>query len=67
MHRFVTLLVTEADFVDPDPVADGVVQNYEKHLATEMQDVANKLTLRTLKGHNVVKVQVTEIKGLLSL
>jgi hypothetical protein len=67
MRRFMTLLVTEIDFVDGDQVSDAIVQGYEQHLATAVQDASKKLSLRTVKGNQVVKVQVAEIKGLLSL
>jgi len=61
------LLVTEIDFVDGDQVSDAIVQNYKQHLATAVQEASKGLSLRTVKGTQVVNVQVAEIKGLLSL
>jgi hypothetical protein len=67
MRRFITLLVTEIDFVDQDSVSDELAQNYEKHLMAAVQEVANGLSLRTIRGTKVAKLQVAEIKGLVSL
>jgi hypothetical protein len=64
MRRFMMLLVTEIDFVEE---SDGIAQSYEKHLATAVQEAAKGLSLRTIGGTEVVKVQVAEIKGLVSL
>jgi len=67
MRRFITLLVTEIDFVDQDSVSDELAQHYEKHLMAAVQEVANGLSLRTIRGTKVAKLQVAEIKGLVSL
>src|SRR5204862_3059429 len=67
MRRFIALVATEIDFVSGDNEPDGVAQSYEKHLAEMLQEAANKLSLRTIKGNKVVKVQVAEIKGQISL
>ena len=67
MRRFMTLMVTEIDFVDDDLVSDEVAQNYEKHLMTVVQEAADGLSLRTIRGASVAKLQVAEIKGLISL
>jgi hypothetical protein len=67
MRRFMVLLVTEIDFVDHDNVSDEIVHNYEKHLAETLQEAAKGLSLRTIRDSKVVKVQVAEIKGLVSL
>ena len=63
MRRFMALLVTEIDFVS-DP---GDAQNYEQHLAEVLQEAAKRLSLRNIQGNRVAKVQVTEIKGVISL
>jgi hypothetical protein len=67
MRRFITLLETEIDFVDGDSVSDAIAQGYEKHLMTVVQEVAQNLSLRTIQGNRVVRLQVAEIKGLISL
>jgi hypothetical protein len=66
MRRFISLLVTEVDFVD-GAASDKIVQEYEKHLMTAVQEVAQKLSLRTIQGNRVAKLQVAEIKGSISL
>jgi hypothetical protein len=63
MRRFNVHLVTEIDFVDSDEVSDDEVRNYKKHLAETVQDAAQNLSLRTIKGARVEKVQVEEIKA----
>jgi hypothetical protein len=63
MRRFIMHFVTEIDFVDGDGASDEVVQNYKKHLAETVQDGAQNLSLRTIKGTRVEKVQVEEIKA----
>jgi hypothetical protein len=62
MRRFNVHFVTEIDFVDGDGVPDAAVQNYQKHLAETVQDAAQNLSLRTIKGARVEKVVVQEIK-----
>jgi hypothetical protein len=62
MRRFMVHLVTEIDFVDGDNVPSGVKENYQKHLAEELQKAADNLSLRTIKGTQVGKVIVAEIK-----
>ena len=54
--------VTEIDFVDGDEASDDVVQTYKKHLAETVQDAAEALSLRTIKGSQVENVLVEEIK-----
>jgi hypothetical protein len=63
MRRFMVHLVTEIDFVDGDEVSDEVVQNYEKHLAETVQNAAQQLSLRTIKGAGAGNVLVAEING----
>ena len=63
MRRFMVHFVTEIDFVDGDGASDEVVQNYKKHLAETVQDAAQNLSLRTIKGARVESVQVEEIKA----
>ena len=62
-----TPLLTEIDFVGQGDESDGVAQNYEKHLATAVQEAVKTLSLRTIRGSQVVQVQIAEIKGLVSL
>lgn len=64
MRRFMVLMVTEIDFVSG---TDGTAQNYENHVAEVVKEAAEKLSLRTIEGNRVVKVQVTEIKDVISL
>jgi hypothetical protein len=63
MRRFVVHFVTGIDFVNGDEASDDVVQNYKRHLAETVQDAAQNLSLRTIKGARVDKVQVEEIKA----
>jgi hypothetical protein len=64
MRRFVTLMVTEIELVqDSEAHAD----NYEENLANVVKDAAKKLLLRAVADTKVVKVQVAEIKGVISL
>jgi hypothetical protein len=65
MSRFLVQMVTEIDFVSggSDPVAHG----YEQHVAEVVKEAAQRLSLRTIQGNKVVKVQVTEIKDVVSL
>jgi hypothetical protein len=62
MRRFMVHLVTDVDFVDGDKNSDPVVPGYEQHIATTVQEAANGLSLRTIRGSKVVSVQVGEIK-----
>jgi DNA primase len=62
-----TLLLTEIDFVGQGNQPDGVARSYEKHLATAVQEAVKTLSLRTIRGPQVVQVQIAEIKGLVSL
>jgi hypothetical protein len=39
-----------------------VVQTYKKHLAETVQEAAQNLSLRTIKGSKVETVSVTELK-----
>jgi hypothetical protein len=64
MRRFIVHFVTEIDFVDGDGASDEVVQDYKKHLAKTVQDAAQNLSLRTIKGAaRVEKVRIEEIKA----
>jgi hypothetical protein len=63
MRRFMVHFVTEIDFVDGDEASDAMAQNYKKHLAETVQDAAQNLSLRTIKGARVESVQVEEIKA----
>jgi hypothetical protein len=63
LRRFVVHFVTGIDFVDGDEASDDVVQKYKRHLAETIQDAAQNLSLRTVKGARVDKVQVEEIKA----
>jgi hypothetical protein len=58
------LMVTEIDFVQD---SDSHAQNHEENLANVVKEAAEKLLLRAVQDTKVVKVQVAEIKGLLSL
>ena len=62
MRRFMVTLVTEIDFVDGENVSDAIVRDYQKHLSESVQDAAQHLPLRTIKGVRVETVSVTEIK-----
>jgi hypothetical protein len=62
MRRFRVHFVTEIDFVDGDEASDAAALNYKKHLAEAVQDAAQNLSLRTIHGGRVEKVQVEEIK-----
>jgi hypothetical protein len=63
MRRFMVHFVTEIDFVDGDEASDAMAKNYKKHLAETVQDAAQNLSLRTIKGARVESVQVEEIKA----
>jgi len=69
VRSFITLLVTEIDFVDggSDTATDRFAQGYEEHLMEVVQEAAQKLSLRTVQGNRVAKLQVAEIKGVVSL
>ncbi len=67
VRRFITLMVTEIDFVEGGAATEGFAQGYEEHLITAVQEAAQKLSLRTIQGNRVEKVQVAEIKGLVAL
>jgi hypothetical protein len=62
MRRFNVHFVTEADFVDGDEASNEAVQNFQKHLAETVQEAAQNLSLRTIKGVQVDHVVVEEIK-----
>ena len=63
--RFTVHLTTDIDFVG-DP-SDAIIKNYEKHLATVIKDAAKTLSLRTIRGNTVGKVQVSEIGNTVSV
>ena len=62
MRRFRVQFVTEIDFVDGENVSDAIVRDYQKHLSETIQDAAQRLSLRTIKGVKIDSVSVTEIK-----
>ena len=62
MRRFNVHLVTEVDFVDGDEASDAAARNYEKDLAETVQNAAQGLSLRAIKGTRVESVAVAEIK-----
>jgi hypothetical protein len=62
MRRFMVHLVTEVDFEDGDEASDKTVQNYQKHLKDTVQNAAQGILLRTVKGARVESVAVAEIK-----
>jgi hypothetical protein len=62
MRRFMVHLVTEVDFEDGDEASDKTVQNYQKQLKDTVQNAAQRLLLRTVKGARVESVSVAEIK-----
>ncbi len=63
MRRFMVHLVIEVDFEDGDEASDKAVQNYQKHLKETVQNAAQGLMLRTIKGARVESVSVAEIKA----
>ena len=63
MRRFMVHLVTEVEFEDGDEASDKAVQNYQKHLKETVQNAAQGLSLRTIKGARVESVSVAEIKA----
>jgi hypothetical protein len=63
MRRFRVHFVTEIDFVDGDEASDAAALNYKKDLAETVQDAAQNLSLRTIKGARVETVVVEEIKA----
>jgi hypothetical protein len=63
MRRFRVHFVTEIDFVDGDEASDAAALDYKKHLAETVQDAAQNLSLRTIKGAMVETVVVEEIKA----
>jgi len=63
MRRFMVHLVTEIDFEDGDEASDETVQNYKKHLKETVQNAAQGLSLRTVKGARIENVSVAEIKA----
>jgi hypothetical protein len=63
MRRFMVHLVTEVDFEDGDEASDKTVQNYQKHLKDTVQNAAQRISLRTIKGVRVESVSVAEIKA----
>ena len=50
MRSFITLLVTDVDFVDGDSVSDDVAKNYEEHLMTEIQRAVERFSIRTIQA-----------------
>jgi hypothetical protein len=67
VRSFMTQLVTDVDFVDGDSISDDVAKNYEQDLMTEIQRAVERFSLRTIRGHKIGKLQVAEIKSLVSL
>ena len=62
MRRFMVHLVTEVDFEDGDEASDKTVQNYQKHLKDTVQNAAQSILLRTVKGARIESVSVAEIR-----
>jgi hypothetical protein len=63
MRRFMVHLVTEVEFEDGDEASDKTVQNYQKQLKDTVQNAAQGLLLRTVKGARVESVSVAEIEA----
>ena len=63
MRRFMVHLVTEVEFEDGDEASDKTVQNYQKQLKDTVQNAAQGILLRTVKGARVESVSVAEIKA----
>jgi hypothetical protein len=63
MRRFMVHLVTEVEFEDGDEASDKTVQNYQKHLKDTVQNAAQGILLRTVKGARIESVSVAEIKA----
>jgi hypothetical protein len=63
MRRFMVHLVTEVEFEDGDEASDKTVQNYQKQLKNTVQNAAQGLLLRTVKGARVESLSVAEIKA----
>jgi hypothetical protein len=61
--RLLVHLVTEVEFEDGDEASDKTVQNYQKHLKDTVQNAAQGISLRTIKGVRVESVSVAEIKA----
>jgi hypothetical protein len=62
MRRFNVHLVIDLDFEDGAEASDQTVQNYQKQLKDTVQNAAQGLLLRTVKGARVESVSVAEIK-----
>jgi hypothetical protein len=62
-RRFMVHLVTEVEFEDGDEAPDKTVQNYQKQLKDTVQNAAQGLLLRTVKGARVESVSVAEIEA----
>jgi hypothetical protein len=62
MHRYMTHLKTEIDFVDSEGVQSGVRENDETHLAEALPQAAQNLSPRTISSTKVGKVIVAELK-----
>ena len=63
MRRFMVHLVTEVDLEDGDEASDKTMQNYQKNLKDTVQNAAQGILLRTVKGTRVESVSVVEIKA----
>jgi hypothetical protein len=63
MRRVMVHLVTEVEFEDGDEASDKTVQSYQKHLKDTVQNAAQGILLRTVKGARVESVSVAEIKA----
>ena len=62
MPRLMAQVVTEIELVGGD-ASGGFSAGYEKHVATALQEAAQKPSLRTVQGHKVVSAEVGEIKA----
>jgi hypothetical protein len=67
MRRLLTQMVLDVDFVDGDSVSNDVVEQCEKHLMAEIDELTKRFSLRTINGLKVMKLHVAEIKGQVSL
>jgi len=63
MRHFMVQMTTEIDFEDGDEASDETVQSYKKHLTETVQNAAQGLSLRTIKGARVESISVAEIKA----
>jgi len=65
MRQFMLVMETEVEFVGGDGT-DSEAQNYEENLAAAVKEAATKVLLRAVQGSKVAKVQVCEVKNLIT-